>query len=57
MNNDIDQAVKSSKKVYFIRVDEAQYQRIIRLAESEDRSINKTANRLIKSALDSAKAE
>lgn len=46
-----------SEKVYFIRVSETEYKRIARLAESEDRSINKMANLLLKSALESKKTD
>ena len=41
----------STRKVYFIRVNEDDYKKIVELAEVEDRSINNMANSLIKSAL------
>jgi hypothetical protein len=42
----------SKKKVYFIRVDEDQYKKIVELAKEEDRSANKMANLLIRAALE-----
>jgi len=42
----------SKKKVYFIRVDEDQYKKIVELAKEEDRSANKMANLLIRTALE-----
>jgi hypothetical protein len=48
------QGVKSTgQKVYFIRVKENEYKKIVALADSEDRTINKMANVLLKSALES----
>ena len=42
---------KTPPKVYFIRVGEDEYREIESIAQSEDRSINKMANILIKDAL------
>lgn len=47
----------AKQKVYFIRVKEDEYRRITALAEAEDRTINKMANILIKSALESRTRE
>lgn len=40
-----------SQKVYFIRVGEHEYKKIVELAQSQDRSINNMANLLLKNAL------
>lgn len=44
----------AKQKVYFIRVNEDEYKRIVTLADAEDRSINKMANILLKSALEAS---
>lgn len=56
MINSITSDKPVTKKVFFVRVAEAEYRRIQELAEIEDRSANKTANRLLKSALDALDA-
>jgi hypothetical protein len=43
----------AKQKVYFIRVKEDEYKKITALADAEDRTINKMANILLKSALES----
>jgi hypothetical protein len=43
-------------KVFFIRVREDEYLQIANLAKQEDRSTNKMANILLKSALESRKS-
>lgn len=43
---------KSDVKYFFIRVGEAEYKKIAVLAASEDRSINKMANILLKKSLE-----
>ena len=57
MINNLTDGQKSDRKVYFIRVNEDEYKRITALAEVEDRSINKMANILLKSALESKTQE
>ncbi|MES2631142.1 MAG: hypothetical protein V4611_04235 [Patescibacteria group bacterium] len=44
-------AKPTNQKVYFIRVGEKEYKKIVELAQSQDRSINNMANLLLKSAL------
>ncbi|HRK41241.1 MAG TPA: hypothetical protein PLN95_04145 [Candidatus Saccharibacteria bacterium] len=45
--------VASLPKVFFIRVKEDDYNKIVELAREEDRSTNKMANLLLRSALES----
>jgi hypothetical protein len=45
----------TNQKVYFIRVGEEEYKRITEIAQSEERSINKMANLLLRAALESRK--
>lgn len=45
-------ARKTDVKYFFIRVGETEYKKIAELAASEDRSINKMANILLKKSLE-----
>lgn len=56
MVSTLKEVEETRKKVFFIRVGEEEYNKIIALAESQDRSINNMANLLIKSALKSVEA-